>query len=55
METFFRETSLITANKPEAVEVQVGADLSSHGLPRLVGVLDLVQGGRIISTSKSRA
>ncbi len=48
LETFFRETNLITAGKPEAVEVQVEADLSSHGLPRLVGVLDLVQDGRII-------
>ena len=48
LETFFRETSLITADKPEAVEVPVEADLSSHGLPRLVGVLDLVQDRRII-------
>ena len=48
LETFFRETNLVTAGKPEAVEVQVEADLSSHGLPRLVGVLDLVQDGRII-------
>ena len=48
LETFFRETSLVTAGKPEAVEVRVEADLSSHGLPRLVGVLDLVQDGRII-------
>ena len=48
LETFFRETSLLTAGKPEAVEVQVEADLSGHGLPRLVGVLDLVQAGRVI-------
>ena len=48
LETFFRETSLNTTGKPEAVEVQVEADLSCHGLPRLVGVLDLVQDGRII-------
>lgn len=48
LETFFRETNLITAGKPEAVEGRVEADLSSHGLPRLVGVLDLVQDGRII-------
>ena len=48
LETFFRETNLVTAGKPEAVEVPVEADLSPHGLPRLVGVLDLVQEGRVI-------
>ena len=48
LETFFRETTLLAADKPQAVEVRVEADLSSHGLPRLVGMLDLVQGGRII-------
>ena len=48
LETFWRETDLLTTGKPEAVEVQVEADLSRHGLPRLVGVLDLVQDGRII-------
>lgn len=48
LETFFRETSLVTADKPEAVEVPVEADLSSHGLPKLVGVLDLVQDGRVV-------
>ena len=36
------------ADKPDGVEVSVEADLSPHGLPRLVGVLDLVQAGRII-------
>ena len=48
LETFFRETTLRATDKPEAVEVPVEADLSSHGLPRLVGVLDLVQDRRII-------
>lgn len=48
LETFFRETGLVTTGKPEAVEVQVEADLSNHGLPRLVGVLDLVQDRRVI-------
>src|SRR5947208_528881 len=28
--------------KPEAVEVPVEADLKQHGLPRLIGILDLV-------------
>ncbi len=35
--------------RPEGVEVSVEMDLSSHGLPTLVGVLDLVRsGGRIV-------
>ena len=48
LETFFRETTITANDKPEAVEVPIEADLSSHGLPRLVGVLDLVQNQRII-------
>ena len=47
-ETFFRETTLRSTDKPDGVEVPVEAALSAHGLPRLVGVLDLVQAGRII-------
>jgi CRISPR/Cas system-associated exonuclease Cas4 (RecB family) len=34
--------------KPEAVECSLEADLAEHGLPTLVGVLDLVQSGSII-------
>ena len=41
------------AGKPDAVEVAVEADLSSHGLPMLVGVLDLVQDQRIIDFKTS--
>lgn len=48
LETFFRESPLCEAGKPEAVEVRVEADLASHSLPTLVGVLDLVQDGRIV-------
>ena len=40
--------------KPEGVEVSVEADLCSHGLPRLIGVLDLVRsGGRIVDFKTS--
>ena len=53
LETFFRESPLREAGKPEAVEVSVEADLSSHGLPTLVGVLDLVQDRRIIDFKTS--
>ena len=49
LETYFRETPIPADEKPEGVEVGVEADLSSHGLPTLIGVLDLVrQGGRIV-------
>ena len=53
LETFFRETTIASGDKPEGVEVPVEADLSSHGLPKLVGVLDLVQDGRIIDFKTS--
>jgi putative RecB family exonuclease len=49
LEQYFIQTPIKADEKPEAVEVRVEADLSSHGLPTLVGVLDLVRaGGRIV-------
>lgn len=39
--------------KPEAVEVPVEADLKQHGLPRLIGILDLVQAGKIVDYKTS--
>jgi putative RecB family exonuclease len=49
LEHYLTETPIKAEEKPEAVEVRVEADLSSHGLPTLVGVLDLVRaGGRIV-------
>ncbi|MBE7157909.1 MAG: PD-(D/E)XK nuclease family protein [Rhodospirillales bacterium] len=53
LETFFRESPLREASKPDAVEVRVEADLARHGLPTLVGVLDLVQDGRIVDFKTS--
>ena len=38
---------------PEAVEVPVEADLSQHGLPILIGVLDLVRSGARIVDFKT--
>jgi hypothetical protein len=35
------------------VEVPVEADLNAHGLPKLVGVLDLVQSGTIVDYKTS--
>lgn len=47
-ETYLRETNIDPAVKPDAVEVPVEADLCRHGLPKLIGILDLVQQRQII-------
>ena len=47
VEMYLRETPIPPDEKPQAVEARVEADLP--GLPRLVGVIDLVRpGGRIV-------
>jgi len=49
LEHYFIETPIKADELPEAVEVAVEADLAKHGLPVLLGVLDLVRaGGRIV-------
>jgi hypothetical protein len=49
LEKYFTETPIKANELPEAVEVPVESDLSKHGLPILIGVLDLVRaGGRIV-------
>ena len=54
LETYFVETPIRNDERPEAVEVWVEADLSKHGLPTLVGVIDLVRaGGRIVDFKTS--
>ena len=57
LEKYFTETPIKAGEMPEAVEVPVEADLTAHGLPVLIGVLDLVRaGGRIVdfkSTGKT--
>jgi len=54
LETYARESPIPPDERPEAVEVSVEADLSTHGLPKLVGVLDLVRpGGRIVDFKTS--
>ena len=47
---FYLKQTPIPANEmAEGVEVSVEADLSKHGLPRLIGIIDLVRaGGRIV-------
>jgi PD-(D/E)XK nuclease superfamily len=49
LETYFTETPIKANDIPEAVEVPMESDLSKHGLPTLIGILDLVRaGGRIV-------
>jgi RecB family exonuclease len=48
VEMYLRDTPIPASEKPEAVEVAVEAPLPD-GLPRLVGIIDLVRpGGRIV-------
>jgi len=49
LKTYFAQTTIPPDERPEGVEVTAEADLSRHGLPNLMGVLDLVRaGGRIV-------
>jgi len=48
LDLYFKDTPIPVNEMPEGVEVTVEADLAKHGLPRLIGILDLVRaGGRI--------
>lgn len=54
VDMYLRDTPIPSEEKPEAVEVRVEADLAKHGLPTLVGVIDLVRpGGRIVDFKTS--
>jgi hypothetical protein len=53
LEKYFTDTPIKANEMPEAVEVPVEADLSKHGLPTLLGVLDLVRAGARIVDFKS--
>ena len=53
VETYIRESNIPANVKPDAVEVPVEADLHHHGLPILIGILDLVQAGKIIDYKTS--
>lgn len=53
LDAYLRETPIPLNQKPDAVEVPVEADLKNHGLPKLVGVLDLVQQKHIIDYKTS--
>ena len=53
VETYLRDTPIKPDEMPEAVEVAVEADLKHHGLPRLIGIIDLVREGRRIVDFKT--
>ncbi len=53
VETYIRESKIPAELRPDAVEVPVEADLREHGLPTLIGVLDLVQAGVIVDYKTS--
>ena len=56
VDMYLRDTPIPAEEKPEAVEVRVEADLAKHGLPSLVGIIDLVRpGGRIVDFKTSAA
>ena len=56
VDMYLRDTPIPAEEKPEAVEVRVEADLAKHGLPTLVGIIDLVRpGGRIVDFKTSAA
>lgn len=49
LKTYFAETTIPYNERPEGVEVMAEADLTRHGLPKIMGILDLVRaGGRIV-------
>ena len=55
LEKYFIDTPIKADEIPEAVEVSVEADLTQHGLPVLIGVLDLVRSKARIVDFKSAA
>ena len=49
LERYFADCPIPADEKPQGVEVRVECDLSRHGLPPLLGYIDLVRGnGRIV-------
>lgn len=54
IQTYLEQTPIPKDEKPEAVECRVEADLREHGLPKLIGIIDLVRaGGRIVDFKTS--
>jgi hypothetical protein len=55
VELYLRETPIPPDEKPMAVEVRLEADLGKHGLPTLIGIIDLVRPGGMIVDFKTSA
>jgi len=54
LELYLKETPISADEKPVAVEVRLEADLGEHGLPKLIGIVDLVRpGGKIVDFKTS--
>jgi len=54
LETYFRESPIPAGEKPQGVEVMVEADLVRQGLPKLIGIIDLVRpGGTVVDFKTS--
>jgi hypothetical protein len=54
LEFYLEQTPITPDEKPMAVEVQLEADLGKHGLPRLIGFIDLVRpAGKIVDYKTS--
>jgi CRISPR/Cas system-associated exonuclease Cas4 (RecB family) len=49
VDLYLKQSPIPPNEQPEAVEVSLESDLSKRGLPRLIGIIDLVRsGGRIV-------
>jgi RecB family exonuclease len=54
VELYLKDTPIPQDEKPQAVEIWLEADLLRHGLPRLIGIIDLVRaGGKIVDFKTS--
>ncbi len=53
LDAYFKKTPILENERPEGVEVKVEADLAKHGLPKLIGILDLVRSGSRIVDFKT--
>jgi CRISPR/Cas system-associated exonuclease Cas4 (RecB family) len=53
LEVYLDQTPIKPDEKPMAVEVMLEADLGKHGLPKLIGVLDLVRPNAVIVDFKT--
>ena len=55
VEMYLRDTPIPAGEKVEAVEARVEADLAKHGLPTLLGIIDLVRPHGVVVDYKTSA